>query len=549
MPGHAGIPPAFSREDILIPSSIRWRLPLTYGAISLLATVCLGSVLLFLLRSYYAGLELRYLEKNAESIGLALMDLFQPAAAAMPAAERDDLLQSQLNSFSYLTETRIELFDGEGRLVAASGKLEELQAAATLSLEVQTGEAVQSFSQTLDGGADYSTTLIVESGGTRYVTRRSVSGGTGDLSAENTNLLPVDTPERFLLGAEPGQGARSTLVYRQEIPGPPIEPGAEIPGYIELSQGPAFGGPVLRSVLWGLIIAGSIAVVLATAAGWLISLRLSRPILELTAVTGQMAAGDLSVRAQSSRRDELGLLAGSFNSMAARVEATVMALRRFVADAAHELNTPLTALRTNLDLAEGNAPGNHYLLLAQKQALRLQKLNDDLLRLSHLDSGLNTDVFEPVDMRRLISDQNERYAAQAEQGELSYAGSWPDAPVMIAGHREYLLRALDNLVDNAIKFTPPGGQIMIVLSEQAQWATITVKDTGIGIEESDTGLLFNRFHRGSNAADYPGSGLGLAIVKTIVDAHGGEISVMSDSAGTQFTLRLPGSRDGQLSSY
>jgi signal transduction histidine kinase len=506
-------------------------------------------VLLFLLRSYYAGLELRYLEQNAESISLALMDLFQPAAATMPAAERDELLQSQLNSFSYLTETKIELFDGEGRLIAASGNPQDLQAVATLSLEVQTGEAVQSFSQTLDGGDDYSTVLIIESGGARYVTHRSVSGGTAELSGESANLLPVDTPERFLLGTEPGQEARSTLVYRQEIPGPIIEPGADSAGNIELSQGPAFGGPVLQSVLWGLIIAGAIAVVLATFAGWLISLRLSRPILELTAVTGQMAAGDLSVRAPSNRWDELGLLAGSFNSMAARVEATVMALRRFVADAAHELNTPLTALRTNLDLAEGGASGNRYLLLAQKQALRLQKLNDDLLRLSHLDSGLNVVAFEPVDLCALIGEQNERYAAQAEQGELAYEGSWPNAPLMVARHREYLLRALDNLVDNAIKFTPPGGQITVELNERKQWAAITVTDTGIGIEENETALVFNRFHRGGNATNYPGSGLGLAIVKTIVDAHGGEISVKSDSAGTRFTLRLPKSQVGELAAY
>ena len=121
-------------------------------------------------------------------------------------------------------------------------------------------------------------------------------------------------------------------------------------GYVELSEGPAIGREILTSVAWGWAGSSAVAVLIAAGVGWLISRRLSIPLLALTGATSRMAEGELSTRAQVVRKDELGQLATSFNEMAARVENTVVTLRRFVADAAHELHTPLTALRTNLDL-------------------------------------------------------------------------------------------------------------------------------------------------------------------------------------------------------
>jgi signal transduction histidine kinase len=112
--------------------------------------------------------------------------------------------------------------------------------------------------------------------------------------------------------------------------------------------------------------------------------------------------------------------------------------------------------------------------------------------------------------------------------------------VFVSGHQEQLRRVLDNLVDNALKFTPPPGEVRITLSVNGHWSTVTVKDSGVGINEADLPFIFNRFHRGRNTADLPGSGLGLAMVKTIVDNHRGYITTVSKPGqGTKISVRLP----------
>jgi signal transduction histidine kinase len=226
--------------------------------------------------------------------------------------------------------------------------------------------------------------------------------------------------------------------------------------------------------------------------------------------------------------------------MAGQIEGTVSTLRHFVADAAHELNTPLTALRTNLELAAKQAPQNEHLLEAQQQADRLERLNDDLLRLSRLEGGLSENKFQPIDMTGLLRESTERFAAQAEQADIEFSISLPEQSVQIAGNEEQLRRVVDNLVDNALKFTPTSGQVGLSLVANGNWATLVVEDSGIGIGEEDLPFVFHRFHRGRNTADYPGSGLGLAMVKTIIDNHKGYVTISSHlEQGTRISMRLP----------
>jgi signal transduction histidine kinase len=252
-----------------------------------------------------------------------------------------------------------------------------------------------------------------------------------------------------------------------------------------------------------------------------------------------MAAGDLSVRAKIQRRDELGQLADSFNEMAGQIEGTVSTLRHFVADAAHELNTPLTALRTNLELAARQTPDNEHLQEAQQQADRLERLNDDLLRLSRLEGGLSEKEFQRVDITGLLQAGAEQFAAQADQADVDFSLSLPEQAVSVMGSEAQLRRVVDNLFDNALKFTPQG-QIGLSLTANGDWTTLVVEDSGIGILEDDLPFVFHRFHRGRNTADYPGSGLGLAMVKTIVDNHQGYVTVSSQpERGTRISVRLP----------
>jgi two-component system sensor histidine kinase MprB len=221
----------------------------------------------------------------------------------------------------------------------------------------------------------------------------------------------------------------------------------------------------------------------------------------------------------------------------------VATLRNFVADAAHEMNTPLTALRTNLELAARPGPADPLLTGALDQAARLEKLNDDLVQLSRIEGGIGLESVGPVDLGRHLTRLSERYAAQAEQAglafEMTMAERTPERAVIVEGDEELLTRAINNLVDNAVKFTPQGGRVTLALDGDGSWACITVADNGIGIEETDLALVFGRFHRGRNAADYPGSGLGLAISQSILDAHGGRIEVASQPGRTQVKAFLP----------
>jgi signal transduction histidine kinase len=255
-----------------------------------------------------------------------------------------------------------------------------------------------------------------------------------------------------------------------------------------------------------------------------------------------MSTGDLSVRAEIDRQDELGQLARSFNRMARQIETTVATLRNFVADAAHEMNTPLTALRTNLELASRDKAGDAQLSAALEQAARLENLNDDLVQLSRLEGGIGLEGAGPVDLAGLAKRLGESYAAQAEQAGLDFELVVSTRPLIVNGDQELLIRAMNNLVDNAIKFTLQGGHVALTLDSSDSWAWIEVTDSGIGIEEADLDLVFGRFHRGRNAAAYPGSGLGLAISQSIVNAHGGRIEVASQPGRTRVKAYLPAHR-------
>jgi signal transduction histidine kinase len=324
---------------------------------------------------------------------------------------------------------------------------------------------------------------------------------------------------------------RSTQVVRRAL----YDVDGSLLGHVELSEGPAYGRQVLARVAWGWGIASSVAVLLAAGVGWLASRRITRPLSLLTRVTARMAGGDLSARVDVNRQDELGALAHSFNDMAARVEETVSTLRRFVADAAHELHTPLTALRTNLELA----PDEGFVKQARNQVERLEKLTTGLLNLSRIQADQRAPVSAPVVLNTLVQEVAELYASQAEQAGLVFELTMPESPIVVRADDAQLRDALGSLLDNAIKFTPQGGTIALSLSREKSWAVVRVRDTGIGIPAEDLPHVFGRFHRGSNAAAYPGSGLGLAIVKAIAARYDGTVEVEDVAQGTQLALRLP----------
>jgi len=164
----------------------------------------------------------------------------------------------------------------------------------------------------------------------------------------------------------------------------------------------------------------------------------------------------------------------------------------------------------------------------------------ELLTLSRLEARSPERIRASVDLVALARQVVENHASRAEQGEIALALHTPDAPLIIQANERQIARMVDNLLDNALKFTPAGGTVTLEVRALPGGVELSIVDTGIGIPAEDLPKLFGRFHRGRNVGAYPGHGLGLAISQAIVEDHGGRITVESDGTGTQVVVRLPG---------
>jgi two-component system, OmpR family, sensor histidine kinase MprB len=300
----------------------------------------------------------------------------------------------------------------------------------------------------------------------------------------------------------------------------------------------------LRLILGGVLLLG---IAFALVLGRLVARTALAPVDRLTEASEHVAATkDLSRRIEAgSGDDELGRLAGSFNTMLDALEGAMAALdsslhaqRQLVADASHELRTPLTSLRTNIEVLrepDGLTAAQRHDLLddVSTQLDELSGLVGDLMeiargedrRLEAQDVRLDELVGEVVDRRRRYSREL-RFETRLE-------------PTVVEGAPERLERAVANLLDNAAKFSPRGSVVEIVL----EGGELSVRDQGPGIDPADLPHVFDRFYRSAAARAVPGSGLGLAIVRQTAEAHGGSITAEpADGGGTVFRLSLPAQR-------
>ena len=370
------------------------------------------------------------------------------------------------------------------------------------------------------------------------------------------------------------------------IPTPHLAPSARTPASTVAQSTPATGADT-RQVVIGivlvakpldevndtlstlsriLIIGDIIAVLLATIGGLFIAESGVRPITNVTRAARAIAinahAAGLGTRVKYyAARDEVGELVTTFNDMLASIEQVTTAQRRFVADASHELRAPLTTIKGSLeflrrapDLSEEER--NALLEDAYAESERMAMLVNDLLLLARADaagSGHNpaldeqlTGRREPVEMDQLAMEVFRAARAQmlARRKELALSVTNLE-PVTVQGDPGQLRQLALILLDNAIKYTPPGGKIRLSVTQNGARAAFSVTDTGIGIEPEDRPHIFERFYRADRGreSDEHGSGLGLAIARWIAEAHNGEISVHSQPGqGSTFTVLLPAVR-------
>jgi two-component system, OmpR family, sensor kinase len=249
--------------------------------------------------------------------------------------------------------------------------------------------------------------------------------------------------------------------------------------------------------------------------------------------------------------DEMARLAVTVNGMLARLEQSFASLRRFTADASHELKTPLMVLRAGVERALVHPGIPSEILQSLDETLaqinQMTEMVENLLTLARADEGRAPLAVEECDLRELVADVAETAGILGEEAGVTAGHTMPETPVCLAVDRHRIREMLLNIVTNAIKYTPRGGSIVLALEENEDAVTFTVRDTGIGIAAGDLPHIFERFWRAdparSRTGDRPGVGLGLAIAKWIVEAHGGSIMVQSrPGRGTMFIIRLPKAR-------
>ncbi|HEY6464493.1 MAG TPA: heavy metal sensor histidine kinase [Candidatus Acidoferrales bacterium] len=291
--------------------------------------------------------------------------------------------------------------------------------------------------------------------------------------------------------------------------------------------------------------------VIAAFGGYWMSRRALDPVDQMTQAARSIGAHDLAKRlAVPPTRDELARLAETLNAMLARLESAFRKITQFTADASHELRTPVAVMRTSAEIALRKSRDEAEYREALTQILhetdRLSQLIENLLALARADSGAASMQMERTNVGALLAEACEKSQLLADQKSIALSRNGAADAVWMQADPDSIERLFVILLDNAVKYTPSGGQVDVKLGADDGFAVVEIRDNGIGISAEDMPHIFDRFYRADRARtrEHGGAGLGLAIGKWIAEAHGGEIHVQSDPArGSLFQVRIPLSRE------
>jgi heavy metal sensor kinase len=286
---------------------------------------------------------------------------------------------------------------------------------------------------------------------------------------------------------------------------------------------------------------------LASLGGYFLARKSLSPIARMNQQTQRITAQNLSAQLDvANPRDEVGRLALTINALMSRLDAAFQEQRRFIDDASHELRTPIAVLRGETEVAleheRATAEYKESLALIKDEAERLSRIVENLFMLARQPVDAPSTIRETVRLDEIVADCARAASVLATQKglRLKIEGSLP--AIIVKGDDEMLKRMLLNLLDNAVKYTPAGGEVSIALGSQNGDAHIVVTDTGMGIPVEDQSRIFDRFYRVDKARSRAlgGAGLGLSIARWIVEGHGGSLSVESEvGRGSAFTVELP----------
>lgn len=295
----------------------------------------------------------------------------------------------------------------------------------------------------------------------------------------------------------------------------------------------------LTSVRRAALIAGGVALSAAALLAILLVVQLSRPLRRFILATARIAEGDLSYRVKVLTRDEIGRLGRAFNEMTAALESSEKARQNLLTDVAHELRTPLSVVRGNLEgMLDGAFPLTpEGLVPVYDQTLQLGELVEDLRTLTLAEAGHLQLVREPTDIGELARTVAE--AVRSVASEDGVAIEVDEEPGFVSNVDPRRIRqVLGNLLDNALRYSPPGGTITVTVSRVDSEVVTIVRDQGPGVPPHDLPHVFERFYQGDRSRTGDGTGLGLAIARELVQAYGGRIWAANDG-GAVFTFTLP----------
>ncbi len=427
---------------------------------------------------------------------------------------------------------------------------DELQRSFDASLIANAEHAGGAFAQDIDadGVLQASDRLIEQlaSTGGRVVVLDPGGAVLADSAEPGADQLPL-TPDDLTQADRHAHAVRELTangdVLRLTVE-PVIAPGGQRVGHVAWADSTRPLRDLLATVSSALLVGGALVIALALAGGLVLARRALEPVADVTETARAISlSGDFAARVEGAQRgDEVGELAAAFNEMLEALEHNHQTLQRFLGDASHQLRTPLTTIRANLDLAQ--RPGlpdverQAILADARDEAERMGRLISDLLALARAESGARLE-FTPVELDALLveSVQRERQAAPHVRMSVSSV-----EPTIVDGDRDRLRDLFGILLDNAARYTPAGGSVAAALEVRDRRAIVRVEDTGIGLDEADRDRLFERLYRGTRAREMrpSGTGLGLAIARWIVDSHGGTIELTGrDLGGTTATVTLP----------
>ena len=300
---------------------------------------------------------------------------------------------------------------------------------------------------------------------------------------------------------------------------------------------------VLGDLAPRLLIAGAVALVVASLVGFLVSRSIYRPIQRVAAASRSVARGQLQQRVDVGGSQEAQELARSFNQMTEEVERQQTALRDFLANVSHDLQTPLTSINGFSqalmdDVVKDDEQRNAYRII-EDESRRLLRLVEGLLDLSRIEAGQVQVESNPVDVEALLEHVGELFALRAQELDVNLSVAFSDVG-HVMGDWDRLDQVLGNLLDNALRHTPPGGDVELSADRESRGSvSIAVADTGVGIPEEAIPNLFDRYFKSDRPGAQGGTGLGLAIARELVRAQGGEIRVSSEQGvGTTFHIVL-----------